>query len=398
MSLTFQVTHQDKASAARCGRLTLKRGVIETPVFMPVGTAGTVKALDSDELAALGATIILANTYHLMMRPGEDTVRELGGLHRFMNWPHPILTDSGGYQVYSLAKLRKLTEAGVTFQSHIDGTSHFLSPERALEIQQAIDSDIWMVLDECTPYPATLNEARTSMELTLQWAERSVCHFQKMETKSSLFPIVQGGMHEVLRRECVARLRDLDNKCFQGWAIGGLSVTEPTELTFQMVEATVLELPPEPPRYLMGMGLPTDIVEAVTRGIDMFDCVIPTRNARNGQLFTSQGALQIRHACHAKDPRPIDENCACMTCQKYSRAYLRHLYLAKEILSARLNTIHNIFYYLQLMKAIRQAIHEGRFQQWKKEFYENTLSSPDHELHGSAEPPPVRPIARPCRG
>ena len=338
---------------------------------MPVGTAGTVKALDSQEIEDLGAQIILGNTYHLMMRPGENIIRELGGLHKFMAWPKPILTDSGGYQMYSLAKLRKLKEDGVEFQSHLNGDTHFLTPERALEIQQAIDSDIWMVLDECTPHPASHDETKESMELTLRWAERSVKAYRKMETQSSLFGIVQGGMYKDLRQECVTRLREMGDSTFQGWALGGLSVTEPNEVTFQMVEAVIPLLPEESPHYLMGMGLPKDIIEAVDRGIDMFDCVIPTRNARNGQLFTSQGTIQIRHAKYVNDSRPVDENCACMTCQKYSRAYLRHLYLAKEILSSRLNTIHNVFYYLQFMKGIRSAIREDRFQTFKKDFYES---------------------------
>ncbi|OGQ29482.1 MAG: tRNA guanosine(34) transglycosylase Tgt [Deltaproteobacteria bacterium RIFCSPLOWO2_12_FULL_50_11] len=370
MFLKFTVTHQSSESPARCGRMETEHGTIETPVFMPVGTVGTVKALDSQELEALGVTIILGNTYHLMMRPGPDVLLHLGGLHKFMTWPKSILTDSGGYQIFSLAKLRKLKEEGVEFQSHLDGTTHFLTPEKALEIQQILGSDIWMVLDECTPYPATPEQTRTSMELTLRWAQRSVKTYQKMQPKASLFGIVQGGMYEDLRHECATRLREMGEGVFQGWALGGLSVQEPNETTFRMIEVASPLLPREAPHYLMGMGLPADIVEAVERGMDMFDCVIPTRNARNGQLFTSRGTIQIRHAQYTQDSKPIDENCTCMTCKNYSRAYLRHLYLAKEILSARLNTIHNISYYLGLMKALQQAIREDRFQKFKRDFYE----------------------------
>jgi len=338
---------------------------------MPVGTAATVKAMSVEELEALGAEIILGNTYHLMLRPGHETIRKLGGLHKFMGWNHPILTDSGGYQVFSLSKIRKITDDGVDFQSHIDGERHFLTPELAIEIQRALGSDIMMVLDDCPPYPVSETDARASMERTLEWAKK--CRKVK-EGSSLLFGIIQGSTYKNLRKECAERLLELN---FDGLAIGGLSVGEPKELLYEMARETAPHIPDHLPRYAMGIGLPEDLVELVGYGIDMFDCVVPTRNARNGQLFTASGEIQIRHARYKEDPRPIDENCPCPVCKKYSRAYLRHLYLAKEILSARLNTTHNLYYYLSLLRDLKEAIRGGRYEEFKRVFYRNRSGSGD---------------------
>ena len=347
-------------------------GAVTTPVFMPVGTAGTVKAVTVDELEELGAEIILGNTYHLMLRPGHETIRRLGGLHKFMAWDHPILTDSGGYQVFSLSKIRKIRPDGVEFQSPIDGDKHFLTPELAIEIQEALGSDILMVLDDCTPYPVSEDDARKSMELTLEWAKKSANTFRSRRgerTSPLLFGIIQGSIYKNLRKECAEHLLKMDG--FAGFAIGGLSVGEPKELLYEMGQETAALIPDEFPRYAMGIGLPEDIVEMVGFGIDMFDCVVPTRNARNGELFTTFGEIQIRHARYKEDPGPIDEKCSCPVCKKYSRAYLRHLYLAKEILSARLNTIHNLHYYLSLLLRIREAIRKGTYEEFRRDFYRN---------------------------
>ncbi len=339
---------------------------------MPVGTYATVKAMTADEVVALGGEIILGNTYHLMLRPGHETIRKLGGLHKFMGWNGPILTDSGGFQVFSLSKLRKLKEDGVEFQSHIDGDTHFLTPEKAIEVQTALGSDILMVLDECTPYPVEESEARKSMELTLEWAKRSVNYFRRGEpcvrpdAGPLLFGIVQGSVYKHLRKECAERL--LEMKGFDGLAVGGLSVGEPKELLYEMAAESAPHIPDEFPRYAMGIGLPEDLVELVGYGYDMFDCVVPTRNARNGQLFTRFGTVEIRHAKYKEDPGPIDEDCSCPVCRRYSRAYLRHLYLAKEILSARLNTTHNLHYFLSLLKNAREAIRGGRYDDFRKSF------------------------------
>lgn len=337
---------------------------------MPVGTQATVKAIRPDQLLGeLNAPIILGNTYHLYLRPGHQLIKKLGGLHRLMNWPRPILTDSGGYQVFSLAKLRKLTPEGVWFQSHLDGSKHFLTPQLAIEIQESLGSDIMMVLDECLAYPSTEEEARKSMELTLDWAKRS---FEARQSSNALFGIVQGGMHENLREECAKRLVEIP---FDGYAVGGLSVGEPMEIAYRIAEFCADRLPADKPRYLMGVGLPEDIVESIDRGIDLFDCVIPTRNARNGMLFVPQGHLYIRNACYAEDPRPIDEACTCYTCRNFSRAYLRHLSQAKEILSAILNSIHNLHYYLNLLTEARSAIQQDKFPEFKKKFFEQRRSS-----------------------
>jgi len=349
---------------ARRGRLEFARGTIETPVFMPVGTYGTVKSMTPEELEGLGARIILGNTFHLMLRPGEDIVRAHGGLHEFMHWERPILTDSGGFQVWSLADLRKISEEGVRFASPVDGAPVFLGPERSMEIQRALGSDIVMAFDECTPYPATESEARASMELSLRWAAR--CRSAHADNPSALFGIVQGGMHDALRRESLAGLVEIG---FDGYALGGLSVGEPAAEREAVLDAVEPHMPADRPRYLMGVGTPEDLVESVARGIDMFDCVMPTRHARNGYLFTRHGTLRIRNARHREDTGPLDPECACYTCRNYSRAYLRHLERCNEILGARLNTIHNLHYYLDLMAQMRAAIEAGEFAGWQRDFY-----------------------------
>ncbi|MEB4593035.1 tRNA guanosine(34) transglycosylase Tgt [Candidatus Thiothrix sp. Deng01] len=350
--------------AARRGRLSFPRGTVETPAFMPVGTYGTVKAMTPEELQGIGAEIILGNTFHLMLRPGTDIIRLHGDLHGFMHWEQPILTDSGGFQVFSLADMRKISEEGVRFQSPVDGAKVLMTPESSMQVQRELGSDIVMIFDECTPYPATPDEARHSMELSLRWAQRSKA--AHAGNPSALFGIVQGGMYEELRKASAHGLLEIG---FDGYAIGGLSVGEPKDERDKVLEATLPELPGDHPRYLMGVGKPEDIVEAVRRGVDMFDCVIPTRNARNGFLFTRYGTLKIRNSQCQHDTRPIDEQCGCYTCRHYSRAYLRHLDKCGEILGARLNTIHNLYYYQELMRGIRTAIAEGRFEDFVREFY-----------------------------
>jgi queuine tRNA-ribosyltransferase len=350
---------------ARRGRLSFARGVVETPVFMPVGTYGTVKAMTPEELEGLGARIILGNTFHLMLRPGEAIVQAHGGLHGFMHWERPILTDSGGFQVWSLAELRKISEEGVRFASPVDGSPVFLGPERSMEIQRALGSDVVMAFDECTPYPATEHEARHSMELSLRWAAR--CRTAHGDNPAALFGIVQGGMYPALRRASLAGLLELG---FDGYALGGLSVGETAEEREAVIEAVEPAMPADRPRYLMGVGTPEDLVESVARGIDMFDCVMPTRHARNGYLFTRHGTLRIRNARHRDDTGPLDPECGCYTCRNYSRAYLRHLERCNEILGARLNTIHNLHYYLDLMAQMRAAIEAGGFEAWRRAFYQ----------------------------
>lgn len=331
---------------------------------MPVGTKATVKAMTPEELTSIGVEIILANTYHLFLRPGHELVRELGGLHRFMNWSKPILTDSGGFQVFSLSSLRKLTEEGVEFRSHLDGEMCFLSPEKAILIQEALGSDIMMPLDECPPYPAEEDYARNSMEMTLRWAKR--CKGAKSNPEQALFGIVQGGMYPELRVESARRTVEIG---FDGYAIGGLSVGEEKDLMLAMVDAVAPHLPSGSARYLMGVGTPEDLVLSVEKGVDMFDCVLPTRMARNGTLFTSKGKLVIKNSRYERDPAPLDEDCLCYACANYSRAYLRHLYMAGEILASRLNTVHNLFYYTALMKRMREAIERGEFSRFKEEFF-----------------------------
>ena len=348
----FQVTHQDKA--ARRGELRFSRGTVQTPAFMPVGTVGTVKAMTPHEIEALGADIILGNTFHLMLRPGVDVIQLHGGLHEFMRWHKPILTDSGGFQVFSLTALRKLTEDGVTFRSPIDGSKVFLDPERSITVQRALNADVVMVFDECTPYPATYEQAKKSMALSMRWAERS--KLAHGDHDAALFGIVQGGMYPELRSDSLKSLQKIG---FDGYAIGGLSVGEPKQQREEVMKHLLPEMPADKPRYLMGVGKPEDIIEAVCRGVDMFDCVMPTRNARNGHLFTSEGIVRIKNSIYRNDQRPLDPHCVCYTCQHYSRAYLHHLYRAKEILSARLNSLHNLHYYQDLMASLRRAIEQG---------------------------------------
>lgn len=349
---------------ARRGRLKFPRGTVETPAFMPVGTYGTVKAMLPRDIIEIGAHIILGNTFHLMLRPGTEVIEAHGDLHDFMQWQGPILTDSGGFQVFSLGDMRKITEEGVAFQSPIDGSKVFMSPEVSINVQRSLGSDIVMIFDECTPYPATVDEAKKSMELSLRWAARSKAAHG--DSPSALFGIVQGGMYENLRRESLAALETIG---FDGYAIGGLSVGEPKEDMVRILDAIGDELPRDKPRYLMGVGKPGDLVEAVRRGIDMFDCVLPTRNARNGYLFTSTGVVKIRNAVHRHDTGPLDADCNCYTCSHFSRAYLHHLDRCGEMLGAQLNTIHNLHYYQRLMADIRAAIAAGRFEDFAAEFY-----------------------------
>ena len=358
---------------ARRGRMVLNHGVVETPIFMPVGTYGSVKAMLPHELEEAGAQIVLGNTFHLWLRPGTEVLEKHNGLHGFMQWSKPILTDSGGFQVFSLDGLRKITEEGVKFASPIDGSRLFLSPEESMRIQRAMNSDIAMVLDECTPYaidgrPATIEEAARSMRLSLRWARRSLDAFRQQENPNALFGIVQGGMFESLRDESLAGLVDIG---FQGYAIGGLSVGEPKAEMQRILAHIAPRLPIEAPRYLMGVGTPEDLVEGVAQGVDMFDCVMPTRNARNGWLFTRYGDLKIRNARYRDDTRPLDPSCACHTCQHFSRAYLHHLQRANEITGARLNTMHNLHFYLAIMEEMRNAIETGAFSGWREEFAEN---------------------------
>jgi len=360
VEFSFQVLKTDP-TGARLGRLTTPHGVIDTPAFMPVGTAGTVKGLTQQALADLGVQILLGNTYHLYLRPGHELIRNMGGLHRFMSWPGAILTDSGGYQVFSLSDLRKVTDEGVRFRSHLDGSEHFLTPEKSIEVQQALGSDIAMVLDECIEYPVERGRAAEAARRTADWARRCRDYAREREDASTtpgqaLFGIVQGGAYADLRRESARRLVELD---FPGYAIGGLAVGEPHEMTCELASASAAELPAARPRYLMGVGLPEQLSDYVACGVDMMDCVLPTRNARNGCLFTSAGRISIKNARYAADSRPLDENCSCMVCRNYSRAYLRHLYMANEVLAAILNTHHNVHFYLDTMRKIRQAIAFG---------------------------------------
>ena len=350
-----------ESGAARNGRLSFRRGEIQTPVFMPVGTYGTVKSVTPEEVESDGASIILGNTFHLMLRPGSEVIRQHGGLHEFMNWHRPILTDSGGFQVFSLAAMRKLSEQGVRFRSPINGDEVLLTPEKSMEVQHDLNSDITMIFDECTPYPATEQEARESMQLSLRWAARSRQRFDELKAAEpdrgeALFAIVQGGIYDELREQSRKGLVDIG---FDGYAIGGLAVGEPEEERHAVLDALMPNMPANAPRYLMGVGNPIDIAEGVLRGIDMFDCVIPTRHARNGQLFTSRGTVKFRHATYRTDTSPPDPNCDCYTCQNYSLSYLRHLVKCSEILGPRLATIHNLHYYQQLMVDIRAAIVDG---------------------------------------
>jgi queuine tRNA-ribosyltransferase len=369
--MKFELLKTD--GGARRGRMTFRRGVVDTPAFMPVGTYGSVKAMTPEELEGLGAEIILGNTFHLLLRPGIEVIRAHGGLHRFTHWERPILTDSGGFQVWSLQSLRKISEKGVEFRSPVNGDLIELTPERSIEMQDALGADIVMVFDECTPYPADHATARESMLLSLRWAKRSRAAFDlathDRDSDAALFGIVQGGVHHDLRRESLAGLRAID---FRGYALGGLAVGEPEEERLAVLEGLAPVLPAERPRYLMGVGTPADLVKAVARGLDMFDCVIPTRHARNGQLFTSEGALNIRNSRFQADTGPIDPRCNCYACRHYSRAYLRHLQQCNEILGARLATIHNLYFYLALMARMRAAIEAGRFAAFAQEVADST--------------------------
>jgi queuine tRNA-ribosyltransferase len=360
--MRFEVLSRD--GAARRGRLKFARGRIETPAFMPVGTYGTVKAMTPEDLESVGAQIILGNTFHLYLRPGLEVIAAHEGLHRFMHWQRPILTDSGGFQVWSLKEMRKITEEGARFRSPIDGAPVFLSPEESMRIQRTLASDVAMSFDECTPYPATEAEARTSMELSMRWAARGHREYYRSEPPGTLFGIVQGGVHPALR---LASLEALEQIGFEGLAVGGLAVGESEAERNLVLDALMPHMPAAKPRYLMGVGRPEDIIEAVRRGIDMFDCVMPTRHARNAHLFTRRGVVNIRNAAHQRDTGPIEEGCACYTCRNYSRSYLRHLDRCNEILGAHLNTIHNLHFYLRLMREIRAAIEAGRFEAYAAE-------------------------------
>lgn len=372
--MKFEVSATD--GQARTGAMHFPRGDVATPAFMPVGTYGTVKGLNPTQIADTGAEILLGNTFHLMLRPGTETVQLHGDLHDFIGWDKPILTDSGGFQVFSLGEMRKISEAGVKFRSPIDGAEIFLGPESAIEVQQKLGADIIMVFDECTPYPATVKQAEDSMQLSLRWAQR--CKQAHGQHSSALFGIVQGGMYTQLREQSLQELLAME---FDGYALGGLSVGEPKEEMAQVIESCAPQMPSDKPRYLMGVGTPADIVFAVSQGIDMFDCVMPTRNARNAHLFTTKGLLRLRNSRYRQDTAPLDENCACYTCQNFSRAYLHHLDKCKEILGSQLNTIHNLHYYQQLMAGLRGAIEQGRLSAFISDFERDQRS-----LESGAEP------------
>ncbi|HMG36970.1 MAG TPA: tRNA guanosine(34) transglycosylase Tgt [Blastocatellia bacterium] len=375
----LEIIARDLETGARRGRLNTSHGTLETPAFMPVGTQGTVKAITQQMLEEAGAEIILGNTYHLYLRPGHLLINRMGGLHSFIGWQRPVLTDSGGFQVFSLNELRELSEDGVEFQSHIDGSRHFLSPEKSMEIQVALGSDIIMAFDECTPYPATREQAQESLEMTSRWARRCSRRLDELRSQTeldaigisavnprqALFGIIQGSVFDDLRRTSLAGLLEIG---FDGYAIGGLSVGEDKSAMFEVISAIAPLMPPDKPRYLMGVGAPEDIVEAVAAGIDMFDCVLPTRNARNGQLFTSRGRLTIKNSRYRDDPAPIDEQCGCQLCRRYSRAYLRHLYTSGEILGSVLSSLHNVSFYLDTMARVRQAISLGTFNEFRSSF------------------------------
>ncbi len=364
MIFKFELLKKDKGGKARTGKVTTSHGQFNTPVFIPVGTQATVKSLTPEDLIELKTEIILCNTYHLYLRPGHELIKDLGGLHKFMHWDHPLLTDSGGFQVYSISSLRKITEEGVHFQSHINGSKHIMTPELSIKIQEALGSDIMMCFDECTPYPSTYDYTLNSLLLTSKWAAR--CKDAKKNDHQALFAVIQGGMYPDLRERSAGDLVELG---FDGYAIGGLSVGETKTLMYEIIERTAPLLPDDKPKYLMGVGTPADLVEGVGKGIDIFDCVMPTRHARNGMLFTHFGHIVIKNSQYAGDDNPIDPECKCYTCQNYSRAYLRHLLAAKEILAARLNTIHNLYYYHDLIRKIRNSIEEDRFEKFREEFY-----------------------------
>ena len=366
-AVTYALIKKDSRTKARRGRVNTPHGPIETPVFMPVGTAGTVKAMKPEEVRDMGAQIILGNTYHLYLRPGHEVVKAAGGLHKFMNWERAILTDSGGFQVFSLGAMRKISEEGVEFRSHIDGSKHMLSPEKSMEIQNALGSDIMMAFDECAPYPADRNYVKNSLERTTRWLKRCK-EYHKNTEQQSLFGIMQGGMYKDLRKQSAEEIVELD---LPGYAIGGLSVGEPKEIMYEVMDDCVDYLPADKPRYLMGVGSPDCLFEGVERGIDMFDCVLPTRIARHGMAMTSQGRVNIKNAKYERDFTPLDPNCDCYTCRNYSKAYLRHLFKSDEILSSMLMTTHNLHFLVNTMAGIRKAIEEDRFLEYKKEFYDS---------------------------
>lgn len=366
-AVTYELIKKDSRTKARRGRVNTPHGPIETPVFMPVGTAGTVKAMKPEEVRDMGAQIILGNTYHLYLRPGHEVVKAAGGLHKFMNWERAILTDSGGFQVFSLGAMRKISEEGVEFRSHIDGSKHMLSPEKSMEIQNALGSDIMMAFDECAPYPADRNYVKNSLERTTRWLKRCK-EYHKNTEQQSLFGIMQGGMYKDLRKQSAEEIVELD---LPGYAIGGLSVGEPKGIMYEVMDDCVDYLPADKPRYLMGVGSPDCLFEGVERGIDMFDCVLPTRIARHGMAMTSQGRVNIKNAKYERDFTPLDPNCDCYTCRNYSKAYLRHLFKSDEILSSMLMTTHNLHFLVNTMAGIRKAIEEDRFLEYKKEFYDS---------------------------
>lgn len=372
--MRFEVMSRDPSCRARRGRLATAHGVTETPVFMPVGTQGSVKSISPDELEAMNAGMILGNTYHLYLRPGGERIARLGGLHQFMCWKRSILTDSGGFQVFSLAKISRVEEEGVSFQSHIDGSRHLIRPETAIEIQTQLGSDIAMCFDECTRYPVSYEYAADSMERTLRWAAR--CREAHALSRQGLFGIVQGSVFLDLRRRCLEGLMEIG---FDGYAMGSLSVGESKEQMMEVLDVVTPLFPDEKPRYLMGVGTPEDLVEGVRLGVDMFDCVMPTRNARNGMLFTSTGNIQIKNSCYADDPLPIEPDCGCYVCRRFSRAYLRHLFLSRELLAYRLNTLHNLHFYLTLMEKMREAIDRRNFEGWRREFYSKRETCPSGE-------------------
>ena len=370
MAVSFTVTHQDSTSRARLGILRTSHGAVETPVFMPVGTQATVKTMTPEEVRAAGGEIILSNTYHLYLRPGHELVRQAGGLHRFMHWDGPVLTDSGGFQVFSLGPLRKVSEQGVTFRSHIDGAEHFFSPEKAMEVQMALGSDIAMAFDECAPYPCSREYAREAADRTTRWAGR--CREAHRREDQGVFGIVQGGTFPELREKSARELVEFD---FPGYAIGGLSVGEPKPLMYAMLDHTVPLLPEDKPRYLMGVGSPDCLVEGVARGIDMFDCVLPTRIARNGTVFTGRGRLVVRNAEYARDFAPLEPGCGCYACRHYTRAYIRHLIKSGEVLGIRLTTMHNLYFIAKLMRQIREAVRKGEINAFREKFLKEFLSS-----------------------
>jgi queuine tRNA-ribosyltransferase len=384
MAFQFEILKTDETTGARLGRCHTPHGIFHTPAFMPVGTQGTVKGMTPEELREVGGEIILANTYHLYLRPGHERVRRLGGLHRFMHWNLPLLTDSGGFQVFSLNALVKVREDGVQFQSHLDGSRHWMTPEKAIAIQEALGADIIMCLDECTPFPVSHEEAERSLQITLRWAQR--CREVHQDSDQALFGIVQGGMFKDLRHRSAESLIRIG---FEGYAMGGLSVGESKTMMVQIIRETTPFLPPDRPRYLMGVGTPADILEAVQRGVDMFDCVLPTRNARNGMLFTPSGRIVIKNARYAEDEGPVDPDCTCYCCRHYSRSYLRHLYLAGEILGLRLNTIHNLHFYLHFMEKIRRRIEAGCLKSFVDDFFSRWDSGEEQDAEQDRKLPPA---------